>query len=296
MTAMDFANLAQTLLLAMTVAGLYAAIASGLTLEFGVTGIINFAHGEFVMLGAFTTYFLYVHLGLNPVLGMAVAGLAMAALSWIVFDGFLARVLRQDEHSQILATIGLSIVLINVAMIAWSPDSRIMQTPDLLPPLRLGSVTIPGNNLVVLIVGAVLYVGLFFFMRRTRYGLLLRFASDDPDLAVFAGVNVWGMFRLSFVVGGLTAGIAGGLVATILYVNPLVGSDLVIRAFAIVALGGLGSIGGALVGAAILSIAESLTATFVPGGGSWGYGVAFLIIVAVLVVRPTGLFGSEQRA
>ena len=292
---MDIATLTQTVLLAITIAGLYASVASGLTLEFGVTGIVNFAHGEFVMLGAFLTYFLYVSFDLSPVLGMVVAGVAMAAFSWLVFEGILRRVLRQDEHNQILATIGLSIVLINVAMIAWSPDSRIMHAPDLLPALRFGRVTIPGNNLVVLIVGAVLYAGLFLFMRHTRYGLLLRFASDDPDLAVYAGVDVWGMFRLSFVIGGLTAGIAGGLVAMILYVNPLVGADLVIRAFAIVALGGLGSIGGALVGAAILSIAESLTATFVPGGGSWGYGVAFLIIVLVLVVRPTGLFGAERR-
>ncbi|MGA0594694.1 branched-chain amino acid ABC transporter permease [Enterovirga sp. CN4-39] len=293
---MDPVVLSQTLLLAITVAGLYAAIASGLTLEFGVTGIINFAHGEFVMLGAFITYFLYVGLGLTPILGMLVAGVAIAALSWLVFDSFLARVLRQDEHNQILATIGLSILVINLAMIAWTPDSRVMHAPELLPPLRLGPVTVPGNNLVVLIVGAILYGALIWFMRRTRYGLLLRFASENHELAIFSGVNVWSMFRLSFVIGGFTAGIGGGLVALILYVHPLVGVDLVMRAFAIVALGGLGSIGGALVGAAILSIAESVTATFVPGGGSWGYGIAFLLIVIVLVVRPTGLFGSEQRA
>ena len=170
-----------------------------------------------------------------------------------------------------------------------------MQAPDLLPSLHLGSVIVPGNNLAVLIIGGLLYAGLFMFLRWTRFGLLLRLASDDSELAVFAGVNVQGMFRLSFLIGGFTAGIGGGLVALILYVNPLVGSELVIRAFAIVALGGLGSVGGALIGAAILSIAESLTATFVPGGGSWGYGVAFLIIVAVLVVRPVGLFGTPQR-
>src|SRR4051812_3954811 len=110
---MDPTVLSQTLLLAITVAGLYAAIASGLTLEFGVTGIINFAHGEFVMVGAFITYFLYVRLGLSPVVGMLVSGLAIAALSWLVFDSFLARVLRQDEHNQIVATIGLSILIIN---------------------------------------------------------------------------------------------------------------------------------------------------------------------------------------
>lgn len=293
---MDPIVLTQTLLLAITVASLYAAIASGLTLEFGVTGIINFAHGEFVMLGAFLTYFLQVSYGVSPLIGMLISGLVMAAFSWLVFNAFLARVLRQDEHNQILATIGLSILLINLAMIAWSPDARVMHAPEILPALRLGAITIPGNNIVVFLVGALLYIGLTLFMRRTRYGLLLRFASDDPDLAVFAGVDVWGMFRLSFVIGGLTAGLGGGLVALILYVHPLVGVDLVLRAFAIVALGGLGSIGGALVGAVILSVAESVTATFVPGGGSWGYGIAFLLIVLVLVVRPTGLFGSEQRA
>lgn len=292
---MDGAILSQTLLLSITVAGLYAAVASGLTLEFGVTGIVNFAHGEFVMLGAFITYFLQSRVGVPPLLGMLAAGLAMAALSWLVFESFLARVLRQDEHSQILATIGLSVLLVNLALLAWSPDARVMHAGAILPPLHLGSVTLPGNNIVVFLVGGALYLALALFMRRTRYGLLLRLASDDAGLATYAGVNVHGMFRLSFLIGGFTAGVAGGLVALILYVHPLVGTDLVMRAFAIVALGGLGSIAGALIGAATLSIVENLTATFVPGGGSWGYGIAFLIIVLVLVVRPTGLFGRRQR-
>lgn len=293
---METTLLAQSLLLALTTAGLYAAIASGLTLEFGVTGIINFAHGEFVMLGAFLTYFLYETAGVPPLAGMVLSGLAMTALSWLVFDGFLSRVLKQDEHNQILATIGLSILLINLAMIAWTPDARVMHAPALLPPLQIGDVIVPGNNLVVLLVGIALYGGMIWFMRHTRQGLLLRLAADDPQLAVLAGVDVTRMFRLSFLIGGLTAGVSGGLVALILYVQPLVGVDLVMRAFAIVALGGLGSIGGALIGAVLLSAAENLTATFVPGGGSWGYGVAFVIIVLVLVVRPTGLFGSERRA
>jgi branched-chain amino acid transport system permease protein len=292
---MDPVTLSQTLLLSLTVAGLYAAIASGLTLEFGVTRIINFAHGEFVMLGAFITYLLQANYGVNPLIGALIAGVAMMVLSYAVFEAFLARVLRQDEHNQILATIGLSILIVNLAMIAWSPDARVMHAPEILPPLRFGGVTVPGNNLVVLIVGAILFGGLIYFMRCTRSGLLLRLASDDAGLATYAGVNVHAMFRLSFVIGGLTAGISGGLVALVLYVHPLVGTDLVVRAFAIVALGGLGSIGGALIGAVVLSVAENVTSTFVPGGGSWGYGIAFLLIVLVLTVRPTGLFGAEQR-
>jgi branched-chain amino acid transport system permease protein len=220
----------------------------------------------------------------------------MLTLSWLVYDTFLWRILREDEHNQILATLGLSILIVNLAMILWGPDARVMHAPDLLPPLRLGAITIPGNNTVIFIVGVLLVAGLVFFMKQTRYGLLLRLASDDATLAAYTGVNVNAMFRLSFIIGGFTAGVSGGLVALVLYVHPLVGTDLVIRAFAIVALGGLGSIGGSLIGAAILSAAESLVGTFVPGGGSWGYGIAFLLIVIVLAVRPLGLFGSEQRS
>ena len=111
-----------------------------------------------------------------------------------------------------------------------------------------------------------------------------------------AGINVDRVFELSFVIGGAAAGVSGGLVALILYVQPTVGVDLVIRAFAIIALGGLGNIPGALIGSAILALAEGLTSTFVPQGGSWGFGIAFLILLLVLVVRPSGLFGKQAQA
>lgn len=292
---MDVTLLIQTLLLSLTIAGLYAAVASGLTLEFGVTRIINFAHGEFVMLGAFITYFLNVLYGIHPFGGMIIAALAMGALSWAIYWSFLARVLKQDEHNQILATLGLSILILNLAIIWWTPDARAMHTPEILPTIRLGGVTVPGNNVFVLLVAVVLHAVLIAFLRYTNQGVQIRLASDDPKLAELSGVNVDRMFALSFVIGGITAGIAGGLVALILYVHPVVGMDLVIRAFAIVALGGLGSIPGALIGAVMLSVAEGMTSTFVSHGASWGYGVAFLIIVLVLLIRPTGLLGKERR-
>lgn len=292
---MDMTLFIQALLLSLTIAGLYAAVASGLTLEFGVTRIINFAHGEFVMLGAFITYFLNVRYGIHPFGGMIVAALAMGALSWAIYWSFLARVLKQDEHNQILATLGLSILILNLAIIWWTPDARAMHGTEILPTIRLGGVTVPGNNVFVLLVAVVLHVALIAFLRYTSQGVQLRLASDDPRLAELSGVNVDRMFALSFVIGGITAGIAGGLVALILYVHPVVGMDLVIRAFAIVALGGLGSIPGALIGAVMLSVAEGMTSTFVSHGASWGYGVAFLIIVLVLLIRPTGLLGRERR-
>ncbi len=289
-------SVAQAVLLSLTVAGLYAAVAAGLTLTVGVTRIINFAHGEFVMLGAFLTYGLYTGYGVSPWLGMLASGLAMAVFSALVYRVFLARVLKQDEHNQLLATLGLSILILNVAIILWSPDPRVMQAPPLLPALRIGDVTVPGNNLVVAGVGGLLFLLILAVNKYTRYGTQMRFASDDPVLAMHAGVDVDRVFELSFVIGGFAAGVAGGLVALVLYVHPVVGLDLVIRAFAIIALGGLGNIPGALIGSAVLALAEGLTSTFVPQGGSWGFGVAFLVLLLVLILRPSGLFGRQMQA
>jgi branched-chain amino acid transport system permease protein len=292
---MTWASIAQAVLLSLTVAGLYAAIAAGLTLTVGVTRIINFAHGEFVMLGAFLTYALFTQFGLSPLIGMMISGVAIALFSALVYRVFLARVLKHDEHNQLLATLGLSILMVNIAIILWSPDPRVMQAPQLMPALQVGGVTVPGNNLVVAGVGGLLFLMLQFIMRHTRYGTQMRFASDDAELAMHCGINVDQVFELSFVVGGFAAGVSGGLVALILYVHPAVGLDLVIRAFAIIALGGLGNIPGALIGAAILALAEGLTSTFIPHGGSFGFGVAFLLLLLVLIVRPSGLFGKQAQ-
>lgn len=293
---MTTAAVLQAVILSLTVAALYAAVAAGLTLTVGVTRIINFAHGEFVMLGAFLTYGLHTRWGVSPWLGMAASGVALGLLSALVYRLFLARVLKQDEHNQLLATLGLSILLLNIAVILWSPDPRVMQAPALLPPLRLGPVTVPGNNMVVALVGLLLFLVLLWIKNHTRYGTQMRFASDDPELALHAGINVDRVFELSFVIGGAAAGVSGGLVALVLYVQPSVGVDLVIRAFAIIALGGLGNIPGALMGAAILALVEGLVSTFVPQGGSWGFGVAFLLLLLVLIVRPSGLFGKQVQA
>lgn len=293
---MTWAFVVQAVLLSLTIAGLYAAIAAGLTLTVGVTRIINFAHGEFVMLGAFLTYALFARYGVSPWIGMLVSGVVIGIFSALVYRVFLERVLKQDEHNQLLATLGLSILLVNIAIIMWSPDPRVMQSPQLVPALQFGGVTIPGNNLVVAGVGGLLFLMLQYIMRHTRYGRQMRFASDDAELARHSGINVDRIFELSFVVGGFAAGVAGGLVALILYVHPSVGLDLVIRAFAIITLGGLGNIPGALVGAAILALAEGLTSTFIPGGGSFGFGVAFLLLLVVLIVRPTGLFGKQAHS
>ena len=289
---MDASAVAQSLLLSLMVAALYSSVGVGLSLVWGVTRIVNFAHGEFVMLGGYITLFLYLGYGLSPLLGMVVAAVAMGLLGSIVYRTFLTRVLKVPGHNQLLATMGLSIILQSLAVIWWTPEARAMHVPDIFPSIRLGSVVLPGNNLLVGIVGISLYLLLVLLMKKTTYGLQMRLASDDQELAVYTGVNVDRMFELSFVIGCSLAGAAGALVALVLYVHPLVGFELAIKGFAMVALGGLGSIPGAFAGAVILALSEGATATFVSQGASWGYGVSFLLLALVLIIRPSGLFGK----
>ena len=287
----------QATVLALAVGLLYAAVAAGLTLEFGVSGIINFAHGEFVMLGAYITYFLA--LGNGPggfILGLILATLAMAVLSSIAFRVILVRVLRGAEHSQLLATLGLSIALQGVATLLWSPNVRTLADTRMIPDLRVAGIVLPGNSLFLAVVSLLMYVALVVFMKTTRAGLHMRFAADNPELANLSGVDVTRMSELAFVIGGAMAGAAGGLVALTLYVTPLVGLELAVFAFAIVAVGGLGRIGGALFGALLLALAIGYVSNYVPSGASLGNGVAFFLLVVVLITRPRGLFIRTSRA
>lgn len=277
----------QSVVLALLMAGLLASVSVGLTLQAGVTRIFNFAHGEIVMLGAYTVYFLDASVGL--IAAIAIAGLAMGLFSWAVFRLILRRVLRQAAHDQLLATLGLSIVITNVALIVFSPTPHLVDTPQLLPDLGFGTLRVPGNNLFAALVGFAMYGGLWWFVERSRWGLSLRFASADAELATYTGINVDHMFTLSFVIGGAFAGVSGGLVASVLPIHPAMGFDFVIRGFAIIMMGGIGSIPGALLGAVILSMTEGLSAVLLPHGASWSFGVAFVVLLIVLILRPRGL-------
>jgi branched-chain amino acid transport system permease protein len=287
--------IAQSIVLALLLAGLLASVSVGLTLQAGVTRIFNFAHGEIVMLGAYTVYYLNPAIGLLP--SIAAAGLFMGVFSWAVFKLVLKRVIKQAAHDQLLATLGISIVITNLALIVFSPTPHLIQGAELLPNLTFGDLRIPGSNIFAAAVGFGMYVGLWWFVERSRWGLPMRFASADPELATFTGIDVDRMFTLSFVIGGVFAGISGGLVATVLSVHPAMGFDFVIRAFAIIMMGGIGSVPGALLGAIILSMTEGLSAVLLPHGASWGFGVAFVVLLIVLIVRPRGLLtraGASQ--
>jgi branched-chain amino acid transport system permease protein len=257
----------------------------------GVTGLINFCHGDFVMIGAFITYYLFTA-GVNIYLCMLISFLSIGLLAYISFELFLGRILTTVTRNQILGTYGLGLLLQNAAMLIFSPVVRSMQA-TLLPSFKLGIIIIPGNYAFIALYGFALYAGLILLIYRTRFGLTMRLTSDNRELAMFTGVDTRRAYRSAFVVGGALAGAAGTLVAVLLYVYPSVGAEFTSKALAIVIMGGLGSIPGALLGAAVLAIVEGLVSAFVPNGASWGFGVSFVLLIVMLAVRPNGFFGKR---
>ncbi|HXX36517.1 MAG TPA: branched-chain amino acid ABC transporter permease [Thermodesulfobacteriota bacterium] len=289
-----YLNLAiQTLVFSVLVAGFIATVASGISLVLGVTRIINFAHGELVMLGAYLTYWLYVLYGISPLVSAFISFIAMGVLSYIIFRLFLHRVLQAEGHNQLLATVGLSIVLQNIAMLLWTPNIKTINV-QMLPTYKVGSIVIPGNFLFVAIMGMICYGVLIYIVNYTSYGTMMKMTSDHPQLAQYSGVDVFRAFSLSFVIGGAFAGAAGSMLGVFLYITPLVGLDASLKGFAVVIAGGIGSVPGAIVGALMVSMAEGFCSAFMPEGASWGFGVAFLIVILILLFRPTGILKGKE--
>jgi branched-chain amino acid transport system permease protein len=274
----------QQLINGVTIGAVYALIAVGLTLVFGILDVINFAHGEFYMLGAFITYSLTRALGLHyfAALGLAVAGAAVAGL---LAERLTVRPL-QGRHmfSVVLSTLGLSIFLQNAALLFWGPSPREIDLAWGSGPVVVGPVVVSRLRLVALLTGAALIAGL---------GLAMRAVARNRDAAALMGVDVGRVYALTFAMGSGLAGVAGGLLGAMFTVEPSMGEWAVVKAFCVVIMGGMGNVPGAVIGGVILGAAESLGAGFLPGGTSYKDGIGYAILILVLLFRPQGLFGSR---
>lgn len=270
----------------------YASIAVGLSLIFGVLRIVNFAHGEFYMLGGLMLYSLTSYgLGFFPALGGAVVGtMAIAAvLDWSV----LKPLRRSDEVTIALATLGLSIFLANAALILWGPVPHQIPSPFSSAALVLpGGVYLTQLELFSALLTVAIMVGLHLVLQRSSVGKQIRAVVQDRDAAALVGLNVDRLYRATFAVGCGLAATAGGLLGTMFLVYPAMGLQAVLKAFAVVVVGGMGSLGGAVAGGMLLGLAESLGGAWLPSG--YKDIVGFVMIVAVLALRPQGLFGSKQ--
>ena len=277
----------------ITIGAVYALIAVGLTLVFGILDVINFAHGEFYMLGAFLTYSFTAALGLDyfAALGLAVAG---AALAGLIAERLTIRPLQgRHAFTVVLSTLGLSIFLQNAALLLWGPSPREIALAWGSRPVVIGPVVVSLLRVVALVGGAALVAGLTWFIRGTRWGLAMRAVARNREAAALVGVPVSRVYALTFALGTGLAGVAGGLLGAMFTVEPSMGEWAVVKAFCVVIMGGMGNVPGAVIGGFILGVAESLGAGFLPGGTSYKDGIGYAILILVLLLRPQGLFGSR---
>lgn len=284
-----------TLIVQATVNGLvvgllYLLMAVGFTLVFGVMRIVNFAHGEFYMLGAFSAYFMTAHLGLPflPALAVTFAGAVLLGitLEWLILKPF-----RNDELNGMIATIGLAMILQNLALMVFGPDPLSM--PSIVRGVtRLGDIVIPTSRLYVVGFALAVLVLLYVFLKHSRAGRALRAVVEDFEIASIQGIRARIYYPLGFGLGVGLAAVAGSLMAPLFSVSPFVGAAPLLKAFIVVILGGLGSIPGAAVAGMALGLVESYSSLFF--STSTADMLIFVLVIVMLVVRPRGILGQGE--
>lgn len=273
--------------------GLYALVAVGLTLVFGVMRILNFAHGEFVMLGAYAAFWLFTLGGVDPFLSFAAVMLLMAFLGALVQVTLVQRILAAPHLNQILLTFGIAVTLQNLALLLWTGDLRAIQTWYSAAAFTLGSVSLSFGRTVGIGIAAVLTALLYLLLFHTEPGRALRAVAQDPDAARVMGIPIQRIYVLAMAVGAAYAGAAGVVASVSMFTYPLLGFLFGLKAFCVVILGGLGSVFGAVLASFVLGLAEAYVGAYVPQGASWAEAVSFVILLLVLLLRPRGLLGLE---
>lgn len=282
----------QAILDGIMIGGVYAVISIGLTLVFGVMGIINFAQAEFLMLGMFVAYYAWAWLGLDPLIAAPLAFVVVFALGAVVHQLMIRRVLQAPVVAQIFLTVGLLIVLENAALVMFGSSFRSVTTPYQTSALQVGSLFVSVPYLAAFLMSVACGVALWLFMRASWFGRAMRATAQDPMAARLLGINADAMHRLAFALGvGLTA-FGGAVILPYLTVSPTVGGQFVVLMFTVVVLGGLGSVAGAVVGGLAVGIIQSLSALAFPI--QLQNLVLFVVFIAVLALRPEGLLGGSR--
>lgn len=284
-------DIGQALVNGILLGGVYALIAAGLTLVFGVMRVINFAHGEFVMLGGMVTYWLFVLWGVNPLLALVVVLVGGAVLGNLLQRTLIDRVVNAPPMMSLLLTFGLSLFLIGLAQMLWGNLFR--SVPYLRGAWQQFGVSLPRMRLVGFGIAAALTAVVYVFLKTSRSGKALRATAQHAEVALTCGIDVPKMRRLAFSIGTAMAGVAGGLLVTIVALHPQAGRLYILKAFAIVVLGGLGSLIGALLGGLVLGLVEVFGTLWI--SSAVGQATSYLVLLLVLVVRPGGLLGIAEE-
>jgi len=281
----------QAFLNGLLVGGIYALIASGMALIFGVMRLVNFAHGAFLMLGTYLSYYGWTLLGLNPYLGFPLWGAVLFLLALGTYWLLVRRVMGQSDFLQILLTEGIGLILVGVAQLWFGADYRQINLPIANRIGGFGPLHFSVGYLLSFAVSVALVVGLGQFLARTEMGRAIRAVAQNRTVAPLMGIRVERVSAITFGLGIACAGIAGALLLPVFWTNPTVGGPYTLKSFVIVVLGGMGSVQGAALGGLLLGVAEQFTAY--TWADRYAEVVDFILFLAVLLFRPQGLFGGK---
>jgi branched-chain amino acid transport system permease protein len=286
--------LGQIVVYGILIGGLYALIALGFTLVFGVMRIVSFMHGDLVMIGMYVTFLAFSIFSVDPYAALVISLPVLFVLGAVIFQLTVGPILQRGTESQLIVTLGVSIMLTNLARFVFTAVAKAVR-----PSYGSASVTILGfqvtvslglSFLVVVLLSSVLY----WFLHRTDTGKAIRATALDAETAALMGVDVKRITLITFGIGAGLAGAAGSLLAPLFYVEPAIGLPFTIKSFVVVVLGGMGSFWGAILGGLILGIAESLGAVYI--SAEYQILVGFVLLLVVLLVRPQGILGRRLRA
>jgi branched-chain amino acid transport system permease protein len=283
------ADLASTITMGIMLGGLYALVALGLSIVFGVMRLINVAHGDLLLLASYLAFTLMTYLGLDPIIGLVFVIPALFFIGFVVQKYLLNRAFTISMEAPLIIAFGISIVLQNVFQILWSPLSRGLTTSYTLKSFSIGALNLPLVYLLDFFVGVIVMIFLHQFLHRTYLGKAINAASQDRRAAHLMGINTKQVYAFAFAIAMAIAAIAGVFVGLTFPFTPQSGVSFLIIAFGVVVLGGLGSIAGTFVGGLVMGLAQTLGGYFL--GTNAQMLIAYLIVIVLLATRPQGLFG-----
>jgi len=287
----DATSLMLTLMWGVAIGCIYVLLATGLNLIFGVMKLVNFAHGELLMVGAYVSYSVCTVFGLNAYIAVFVSMGIVALIGLAVERLAFRRVLGSDKLNEIFVSLGLILIFDNIAVLVWGDKSKRIISPFENMSLQLGEVSIRFDRIIALAFVVVILVGLLLLIKKTKIGMAMRATSQKSQASMLMGINIEHIYIFTFMLGAALAGAAGSLYGILNPFSPYIGALPTIKAFAIIIMGGLGSIPGAIIGGLLYGIAEqSAVAVF---GSNWRNAVAFSLLIIVLILRPKGLFGEK---
>jgi branched-chain amino acid transport system permease protein len=277
------------LVVGILLGGIYGLVSIGLNLIFGVIRVVNFAHGELVMLGMYGAFLAYSLLGIDPYLSVIIVVPALF-LCGLIVQRLIIEPLQSESLMQMFATFALLTILQNVVLAITRGEAYSVPTKIASMGLELGDIRIPATRLIILVAVTAIAVLLHLFLHRTLTGKSIRAVTQDRQAARLMGINVERTFMVTFGIGAALAGLAGALIAPIYTLSPGIGGNFILAAFAVVVLGGLGSVAGAYFGGMIVGIVEAFAGYYIDP--ELKQAIWFVIFLAVLIVRPNGLFGQ----